>query len=151
MKIMVPTSPETSSELRCQAGNESEPVRCIVCDWPYSKRRGDGCVPGDCSYRPGRGEPRINARRELIARVKAELISLGWQPPNRALAVASNVEPAAALSHTGTKPLHPPSPDNLSDIGRLSPANRDTQPRYDHADDALSLIEAQKTTEKDGE
>ena len=26
--------------------------RCPICDWPMAKSPEEGCVPGDCSYRP---------------------------------------------------------------------------------------------------
>jgi hypothetical protein len=35
---------------------ESNPDRCPVCHWTLAKTAADGCVPGNCSYRPhGKG------------------------------------------------------------------------------------------------
>ena len=31
---------------------QPDPQRCPICEWPYAAERKDGCVPGDCSYRP---------------------------------------------------------------------------------------------------
>jgi len=48
----------------------ADPARCDVCGWPLAQRREDGCVPGDCAYRPHEGTDewfRIKARREAIA------------------------------------------------------------------------------------
>jgi hypothetical protein len=46
----------------------SEP-RCEVCDWPLAATAAEGCVPGNCSYRPQDGEERarILRRREELA------------------------------------------------------------------------------------
>jgi len=51
-------------------------LRCIICGWPLASRREDGCVPGDCSYRPREGSDewvRIQRRR-------AELQCSRWVP-----------------------------------------------------------------------
>ena len=30
--------------------------RCPVCNWPMKEKMEDGCIPGNCSYRPhGKG------------------------------------------------------------------------------------------------
>ena len=45
-------------------------LRCVICDWPLAERREDGCVPGDCSYRPREGSEewrRIQRRRDDLA------------------------------------------------------------------------------------
>ena len=45
--------------------------RCEICDWPLVARMEDGCVPGNCSYRPEQGTDehrRIQERREALAR-----------------------------------------------------------------------------------
>lgn len=44
--------------------------KCPVCDWPMAATVEDGCVPGNCSYRPTEGSDehrRIRARREKLA------------------------------------------------------------------------------------
>lgn len=45
-------------------------ARCPICCWPLAKRREEGCVLGDCSYRPDRGSPewhRIQRNRQALA------------------------------------------------------------------------------------
>jgi hypothetical protein len=45
--------------------------RCRVCDWPLANSIQDGCVEGNCSYRPRIGSDeylRIAARREQLHR-----------------------------------------------------------------------------------
>jgi hypothetical protein len=62
------------SEDRHESGNAplmQEPVRCEVCDWPLAKTMEEGCVPGNCSYRPHKGTAeyfRIKKRREELAK-----------------------------------------------------------------------------------
>lgn len=34
-----------------------DPTRCYVCGWPLAESRKQGCVAGDCSYRPTPGTP----------------------------------------------------------------------------------------------
>lgn len=49
----------------------SEIRRCEICDWPLAATRDDGCVPGNCSYRPREGSDelrRIQKRRRDLAR-----------------------------------------------------------------------------------
>lgn len=44
--------------------------RCPICDWPMAEVRDDGCVDGDCSYRPREWSEewfRITARRAKLA------------------------------------------------------------------------------------
>lgn len=44
--------------------------RCQICDWPLAASRDEGCVEGDCSYRPTPGSPeyyRIEARRRALS------------------------------------------------------------------------------------
>lgn len=44
--------------------------RCKICDWPLAESREQGCVEGDCSYRPNTFSPewyRIQKRRTQIA------------------------------------------------------------------------------------
>jgi hypothetical protein len=53
--------------------------RCDICDWPLKDKIEDGCIPGNCCYRPDEGSPeyyRAKARR-------AELISLSLSGPDR--------------------------------------------------------------------
>lgn len=43
--------------------------RCLICDFPLAATVEDGCVPGNCSYRPADGSPeyyRIEARRRAL-------------------------------------------------------------------------------------
>lgn len=45
-------------------------ARCPVCDWPLYNTREEGCVEGDCSFRPREGSDewhRIAARRAKLA------------------------------------------------------------------------------------
>lgn len=45
-------------------------ARCPICCWPLAKSREEGCVLGDCSYRPDRGSPewhRIQRNRQALA------------------------------------------------------------------------------------
>ena len=48
----------------------SEPEsRCPICDWPIKKTIQEGCVPGNCSFRPAEGRPeyyRIQERRRQL-------------------------------------------------------------------------------------
>ena len=48
----------------------SEPeARCQICDWPIKKTIQEGCVPGNCSFRPAEGSPeyyRIQERRRQL-------------------------------------------------------------------------------------
>lgn len=47
---------------------------CPICDWPMASSWEEGCVPGNCSYRPDYGTPeysRIQKRREALARLNA--------------------------------------------------------------------------------
>jgi hypothetical protein len=47
----------------------AEPVaRCPVCDWPMASDQSQGCIPGDCCYRPD--DP---AEQERIRKRRAEL------------------------------------------------------------------------------
>ncbi|HEY7767369.1 hypothetical protein [Longimicrobium sp.] len=48
----------------------SEADRCPVCGWTLAATRSEGCVPGDCSYRPAEGTPewnRVQANRAALA------------------------------------------------------------------------------------
>jgi hypothetical protein len=43
--------------------------RCPICDWPMVEDAKDGCVPGNCAYRPPAGSNecrRIQARRRTL-------------------------------------------------------------------------------------
>ena len=43
--------------------------RCEVCGWPLAASASEGCVPGNCSYRPPEGTDeyrRIQQRREAL-------------------------------------------------------------------------------------
>jgi hypothetical protein len=39
------------------AQEKPDPTRCVVCGWPLAESRKQGCVAGDCSYRPTPGTP----------------------------------------------------------------------------------------------
>ena len=44
--------------------------RCPICDWPMAETRDDGCIEGDCAYRPREGSPEwheVQRRRQIIA------------------------------------------------------------------------------------
>lgn len=44
-------------------------ARCPICCWPLAATREDGCVPGDCSYRPREGSDewhRIQRNRKAL-------------------------------------------------------------------------------------
>jgi len=48
---------------------------CMTCSWPLAKEPEDGCVPGNCSYRPSpecHDYQRVVARREALASVPKE-------------------------------------------------------------------------------
>jgi len=54
----------------CGVASKREPLpgRCPVCDWPLAKNASEGCVPGNCCYRPddpGERE-RLRVRREWL-------------------------------------------------------------------------------------
>jgi len=38
--------------------------RCMVCGWPLAKSREQGCVQGDCSFRPQYGDERYSDWRQ---------------------------------------------------------------------------------------
>ena len=43
--------------------------RCPICDWPLKATMIEGCVEGNCSYRPDQGSPewyRIQRRRSAV-------------------------------------------------------------------------------------
>lgn len=51
-----------------------EELRCQVCGWPLSKSRKEGCVMGECAYRPRPGSAeheRIEIRRLRVERDEA--------------------------------------------------------------------------------
>ena len=53
------------------ASPSSPEKRCRVCDWPLRERMQDGCVEGNCSYRPQQGteeHAHIQARRRFLDR-----------------------------------------------------------------------------------
>jgi len=59
----------------CEAG-----MRCPICDWPLAATAAEGCVPGNCSYRPEVGSAeycRITVRRARLA--AAEIKERGAQ------------------------------------------------------------------------
>lgn len=46
--------------------------RCPICEWPLARSAAEGCVIGNCSYRPGRAEEQraLAANRRTFARVE---------------------------------------------------------------------------------
>lgn len=53
--------------------------RCDVCGWPLASDEKDGCVPGNCSYRPAQGSTewhRIRARRDELKREHDEFMAV---------------------------------------------------------------------------
>lgn len=44
--------------------------RCIICGWTLAKDQANGCVPGDCCYRPDDPveQQRLRERRERFKR-----------------------------------------------------------------------------------
>jgi hypothetical protein len=59
--------------------------RCAVCDWPLAKNASDGCVAGNCSYRPPEGTDEFRRvekrRRALESRLKVEPAVPGSSKP----------------------------------------------------------------------
>ena len=50
-------------------------ARCPICCWPLAKSREEGCVLGDCSYRPEQHSPdwyRIQRNRQALRQLDAE-------------------------------------------------------------------------------
>lgn len=43
--------------LPAAAQEKPDPTRCVVCGWTLAGSREQGCVAGDCSYRPAQGTP----------------------------------------------------------------------------------------------
>lgn len=53
-----------------------ESRKCPVCDWTFAKSANEGCVPGNCSYRPYEGSAewwRIKKRRDELAAQEGHL------------------------------------------------------------------------------
>ena len=52
--------------------------RCPICEWPMAKSAHEGCVPGNCSYRPEHGTPEWNRvqrnRQALAEQAKGNLV-----------------------------------------------------------------------------
>jgi hypothetical protein len=66
-------------ESRLLTGTVEEPARCPVCDWPLAATVAEGCVPGNCSYRPPEGTSeyqRIKERRKSLREIEAEVAAL---------------------------------------------------------------------------
>lgn len=49
-----------------------ETERCPFCDWPMALKPKDGCVPGNCSFRPREGSPEWKHIQERRAALKAQ-------------------------------------------------------------------------------
>jgi hypothetical protein len=59
---------EKLSQIVCGfASIQYDPKRCFICGWPLATSQEEGCVPGNCSYRPARGAEwtRLKFRGEL--------------------------------------------------------------------------------------
>lgn len=53
-----------------KTGLATEMQRCPICEWPLAENAEKGCLPNDCSYRPGEGSEeyrRIQRRKEALA------------------------------------------------------------------------------------
>lgn len=53
-------------------------LRCPICDWPLANSVDEGCIPGNCSYRPDpHASPeeyaRIQRRREVVKTLPSDL------------------------------------------------------------------------------
>lgn len=51
-------------------------TRCPICEWPMAERREDGCVPGDCAFRPREHTPewdRVVRNRKRLATEQEEV------------------------------------------------------------------------------
>ena len=66
----VPVSIVALQPLQLDGPPLTDPSRCQVCDWPLAESADNGCVTGNCSYRPEQGSPewhRIERRRAALA------------------------------------------------------------------------------------
>ncbi len=57
------------ASLRCLGHHDDGVPRCAVCNWPLAASPEDGCVPGNCSYRPPEGSDeyrRLQERRRRL-------------------------------------------------------------------------------------
>ena len=63
--------------------------RCVLCGWTLAGSLGDGCVPGNCAYRPGGSEQgsRLSKIRAELAVVAAALESFVREERGRILAI----------------------------------------------------------------
>lgn len=73
-----------SPALPAAAQATPDPTRCYVCGWPLAESRAQGCVAGDCSYRPAQGTPehdrikdRLRAQMSAPAAAQAD-----WEEPS---------------------------------------------------------------------
>ena len=60
--------------------------RCFICGWTMAERMEDGCVPGNCSFRPrdhSQDMERVRARQATLDDAMVYLRACGWQPPRR--------------------------------------------------------------------
>lgn len=48
--------------------------QCPICDWPMADSQANGCIPGDCCYRPDdpAEQRRISERRKALALTHAD-------------------------------------------------------------------------------
>ena len=74
-KMVISITAGSLRALIATQGGKGEPVaRCEVCDWPLRERKEDGCVKGNCSFRPDVGSDdhkRIQKRRAELDAAKA--------------------------------------------------------------------------------
>lgn len=75
---------------------DSKLPRCLICGWPLADRVEDGCVPGNCSYRPVEG----TVEYERIQKRRAELRA-GWDQLDGAIMcdqpVTEEIDPETIL------------------------------------------------------
>lgn len=68
------------------AQEKPDPTRCYVCGWPLAASRKQGCVAGDCSYRPLQGTPEHDRIKD---RLRAQM-SAPSAAPSHALVEAAD-------------------------------------------------------------
>jgi len=69
----LPDNADPGDEAQPARSGEAERERCGVCGWTLAESRDNGCVAGDCSYRPEEGSDewcRIRRKRDEIAAKK---------------------------------------------------------------------------------
>ena len=78
-KMVISITAGSLRALIATQGGKGEPVaRCEVCDWPLRERKEDGCVKGNCSFRPDVGSDdhkRLQKRRAELDAAKAPAVA----------------------------------------------------------------------------